>query len=162
MRIITGLFEPNDAFTAVDELLKGGFSVNDLSLVSSAAEMPAFLEGDPEASAAGGVVAGAVVGGAAGALGAWIAPNIPGFETMLAAGLLTTASGSVIGGYLGSLFSVRADGQTKLNVHEALAEGKVLLVVKVDPENPTNPQPVMIENNAEDMEVHDMPAEGMA
>jgi hypothetical protein len=93
MKLITGLFKPTNAFRTVGKLAKTGLTKDELSLVSSAEEMPAFIEGEPADLAATGAAVGAVAGGAAGALGAWVTPAIPGFEAMFASGMLTTAAG---------------------------------------------------------------------
>jgi outer membrane lipoprotein SlyB len=132
MKIVIGLFNPGDMIEAISSLREYGVTYDDMSVISSASDMPEFLESDSEKAAVSGAAAGAAAGGVLGALGAWISPNIPGFESMFAAGLLTTTAGSVIGGYLGSLYSMRADDQTELDIDQELEAGHVLLLVRVN------------------------------
>jgi hypothetical protein len=157
MKIITGLFEPADAFKTLDQLIARGFTREELSLVSSTKDMPDYLEGDPENSAAKGAAIGAVAGGSVGALGAWIAPAIPGFEALFAAGMLTTAAGGVIGAFLGSIFNVRAESQTEIDVHDALANGKYLLVAKVEDGQVEEVAGLFEAGKGFDLEVNDIP-----
>ena len=132
MKIVTALLKPDDTIAAVRRLLNGGIQRESLSLISAAADMPAYLEGDPESGAVQGAAVGAAAGTTMGVLGTTIAAAIPGFESMFVSGLMATAAGGVLGGYLGSLFSVREESQTMMDVHEALEEGDLLLIVKAD------------------------------
>lgn len=159
MKIVTGLFTADDVITAVHRLTENNFSYNDLSLMSSAAEMPDYLEGEPEAAATSGAAVGAVAGGSIGALGTWVASAIPGFESMFVSGLITTAVGGVIGGYLGSLYTVRATSQTKLDIHEELEAGNMLMVVKTDGHNTQTAVTLMTESNGQHIEMHTIPDE---
>lgn len=154
MKIVIGLFRPNDVIAAVRRLRENSFSYDDLSTMSSAAEIPDYLESDAEEAAAGGAATGAVAGGAVGALGTAAVSTIPGFESMFIAGLMTTALGSVIGGYLGSLYGVRAESQTEIDIHEALESGKILLVVKTDNGNTETAVSLLEQSNGEHVEVH--------
>lgn len=156
MKVVTGLFGPNDLIIAVSGLTEERFDYEDLSVLSSASEMPSYLEGDPEDTAVSGAAVGAATGGVLGALGAWVSPSVPGFESMFATGLLTTTAGSVIGGYLGSLYSVRAESQTKLDVHKELEAGNMLLVVRTDEEGASTAASLMEEANGRDVEVHEI------
>ena len=157
MKLITGLFEPTDAFQTIDQLLNRGYTHRNLSLISSAEDIPDLLEGDPEDSAAKGAAIGAVAGGSVGALGAWIMPVIPGFESLAAAGMLTTAAGSVIGAFLGSIFNVRAESQTGIDVHDGLANGKYLLVASVKDDRVEEVAGLFEAGKGFDLEVNDIP-----
>ncbi|MFO7681533.1 MAG: hypothetical protein R6X34_15930 [Chloroflexota bacterium] len=157
MKIVTGLFTPEDAFTTIDYLTDNGFTHSDLSLVSSAKNIPSYLEGDPEESAAAGAMVGGVAGGTLAALGSWVGSTIPGLASMAVAGLLTTAIGGVVGAYLGSLYTVRADTQAEMNVVEALANGKFLLVVNADEMGAETAVSFMSEG--ENVEIHVIPVE---
>jgi outer membrane lipoprotein SlyB len=152
MKIITGLFSPKDINSTIDYLTDNGFTLEDISLVASTSDVPAYLEGDAEESAATGAVAGAVTGGALAALGTWVSSTIPGFESAMIAGLMTTAVGSVIGAYLGSLYTVRANEQTALTIDEELADGKLLLIVRANEINMETAVSLMAKG--EHVEVH--------
>ena len=160
MKVVIGLFEQDDVITAVRRLTNNGFGYDDLSLMSSAAEMPDYLEGEPEESAAGGAALGAAAGGAAGALGSWAASTIPGFQNMFVSGLMATAVGGVIGGYLGSMYTARRESQTKLDVDEALEAGQILLVAKADDEAVAAIAVSQMERSGgQHVEIHTIPAE---
>lgn len=159
MKIITGLFSPEDAVAAIRRLTKQGFNYDDFSMMSSAAEMPDYLEGDPEKSATTGAAAGAAAGSAVGALSSVVASTIPGFETMFVSGLMTTAVGGVVGGYLGSLYNVRAESQTKIDIHEALEAGDILIVVRAQKSNEKTAESIMTNSNGKHIDIHTIPAE---
>ncbi len=159
MKIVTGLFSPEDAVAVIRRLTKQGFNYDDFSMMSSAAEMPDYLEGDPEKSATTGAAAGAAAGGAVGALSSMAVSTIPGFETMFVSGLMTTAVGGVIGGYLGSLYNVRAETQTKIDIHEALESGDILIIVRTDKTNKNSAESIMNKSNGQHIETHTIPAE---
>ena len=78
--------------------------------------------------------------------------TIPGFESMMIAGLMTTAVGGAIGAYLGSLYTVRADEKTALTIDQELADGKLLLLVRADEVNMETAVSLMA--NGEHVEVH--------
>ncbi|MAT98317.1 MAG: hypothetical protein CL608_14325 [Anaerolineaceae bacterium] len=159
MKIVTGLFTPEDAVKAIRRLTKQGFNYDDFSMMSSAEEMPDYLEGDPEDSATSGAAAGAAAGGAVGALGSVVASTIPGFETMFVTGLMTTAVGGVIGGYLGSMYNVRAESQTKIDIHEALEAGDILIVVRANKANVNTAESIMHNSSGKHIETHTIPAQ---
>lgn len=160
MKIVTALFHPDHTIAAVRGLIENGFIYDDLSMMSSISDMPTYLEGEPEETAVTGAAVGAATGGAAGALGSVAASTIPGFETMFVSGLMATAVGTIIGGYLGSLYLVRADTQTEIDVHEALASGQILVVVRCENEDLAETAVTVLENNdGEDIETHTIPKE---
>ena len=159
MKIVTGLFHLDQVITVIRHLRDNGFTYEELSLISSVSEMPAYLEGDPEESATVGAGAGAAVGGTLGAASGVIVSNIPGLEGMLMSGFLTTALGGVIGGYLGSLYSVRAESKTTINIHEALEAGQILLVVQTTDENKDTAVAIMEECNGMEIESHTIATE---
>ena len=75
---------------------------------------------------------------------------------MLAAGFLNTAAGSVIGGFLGSLYKVRAESQTTIDIHEELASGKMLMIVKTDAQGADMARALMEQGEGESIEIHDI------
>ncbi len=159
MKIVTGLFSPEDAVAVIRRLVKEGFSYDDLSMMSSASEMPEYLEGDAEQSATSGAAAGAAAGGTLGAFGSVVASTIPGFETMFVSGLMATAVGGVVGGYLGSMYNTRAETQTKIDIHESLEAGNILIVVRAGENNVKTAESLMDKNNGQHIEIHTIPAE---
>ena len=155
MKIVTGIFAPEDAIEAMHRLTENGFSYDDLSMMSSdTEEVPAYLENEPEKSA----TSGAAAGGSLGVLGAWVASVAPGVELVLVNGLLATAAGSVVGGYLGSLYSVHAKSPTRYEIHEELEAGNYLLLVKVDEASEETAVSVMEQGNGQYIETHTIPA----
>ena len=160
MKIVTGIFAPEDAIEAMHRLTENGFSYDDLSMMSSdTEEVPAYLENEPEKSAASGAAVGAAAGGSLGVLGAWVASVAPGLELVLVNGLLATAAGSVVGGYLGSLYSVHAKSPTRYEIHEELEAGNYLLLVKVDEASEETAVSVMEQGNGQYVETHTIPAD---
>lgn len=157
MKIVTGLFNPSDAMTAVGALTDNGFSHEDISMMSSVSEVPEFLEGEPEESAATGAAVGAVTGGAIGALSAFAVSAIPGFESYFVSGVMATTAGTVLGGYLGSLYTMRADEQTKIDIHEELDKGKILVIVQATEATAEKGHSLMEESNGAHVETHDVP-----
>lgn len=162
MKIVTGIFNPDDVVGTVNSLTQNGFGYEDLSVLSSASEMPSYLEGAAEKSAASGAVAGAVVGSTLGALGTAAASTVPGFEGVFVTGLMTTTLGGVVGGYLGSLYSVRAEEEMEeeieFDVQDALKSGQILLVVKIEEEGEAETAVTLLEqNNGRQIEIHDIP-----
>ncbi len=154
MKVTTGLFSPKNAIKAIRTLIEQGYERDDLSMISSTSEIPEFLEGEQEEAAATGAVVGAVTGGATGALGAAAVSTIPGLENLLISGLMSTTLGSAVGAYLGSLYTVRAESQTELNIHNELGEGKILIVVKLKGEADETAVHVMQEAGGEHVETH--------
>jgi len=159
MKIVLGLFTPKNAVSAIRRLIHDKFDYGDLSMMASATEMPEYLAGKPEKSAASGAAAGAAIGGTVGALGSLVASTIPGFETMSLAGLMTTAAGSVIGSYLGSLYNVRAASQTKIDIHEALESDQILIIVRADKARAKTARSILANSNGQHIETHTIPAE---
>ncbi len=160
LNVVTGLFTPKDAGQVLRQLKINDFSHEDLAIMSSPGEVPAYLEGEPEEAAASGAAVGAAAGSALGALGPLAARAIPGFETMLTAGLMTTTLGGVIGGYLGSLYSVRAESQPGIDIHEELEAGKFLLLVRTHESGEEETAvSLMRANNGDHVEIHTIPTD---
>ena len=158
MKVVTGLFTPENSVSVIRALLNNGYCREDLSIMSTAAQVPDYLAGEPEEAAVHGAALGAVAGGATGALGAVAASGIPGLENVLVSGLMATSIGSVIGAYLGSLYSVRAESQTEIDVHEELGEGKILILARLRNEVDETAVSLMEEKGGEHIEVHQVAA----
>lgn len=159
MRIVAGIYKPEEVTAAIKHLTNSGIPREELSIISSAAEIPIYLEGEAEKSAVSGALLGAVSGGTLGALGSVAVANIPGFETLLVSGVMATALSGVVGAYLGSLYSVRADTQEQIDVHEELAAGRVLLLIKTDAEQADAAKELLEETHGEHLEIYTVPAE---
>ena len=86
MNVVVGLFKPNQLAEAISQLSNSGINRSDLSTVSTAANIPDYLEGEPEKAAAGGAEIGAVTGGAIGAIGSVVLSGIPGMEATAVSG----------------------------------------------------------------------------
>jgi hypothetical protein len=157
MRIVIGLFEPEDVFVAARRLMESSdLTSEDMSLLSSASEMPAEMEGEPEEAAASGATIGAATGSSVGALSTLVASTIPGLEAMFVSGMMATAAGGLIGGYLGSLYSVRAESQTKIDIKDQLAAGQLLLVVKTGESESAKVKSILEANQGEHVEIHEI------
>ncbi|MCL4262034.1 MAG: hypothetical protein KJ069_02415 [Anaerolineae bacterium] len=141
MNVVTGIFTAEEAAAVVNYFTKSGFLPESVAVISSPMEMPAYLDGEPEQAATTGAVTGGVAGGTLGALTILVASTIPAFrampviagsESLVIFGLMTTAVGSVVGGYLGSMYSVRASSEPQINMVELLDTGHVVLVVTTE------------------------------
>lgn len=154
MNIVTGLFKPKDVIKVIRELRQASYDYEDLSLISKVANVPDFIDGEPEESAAQGAAVGAAAGGVIGLLGSFAVSTIPGLESSFVSGLMATSAGSVIGGYLGSIYTVRAESQTHHDVHQALEEGDILLVVHVGSNSVDNTVDLLNQNNGYQVETH--------
>lgn len=169
MNVITGFFAAEEAVAVVNYLTKNGFPPECLSVISSPMEMPAYLEGEPEQAAATGAALGAVAGGTVGVLTTLTASAVPGFQTLSAVmgaeplvvfGLMTTAVGSVVGGYLGSLYSVRADSEPQIDVVKLLESGHIILVVTTEGERKAATAVWLMEQlGGQHIEIHPFPTE---
>jgi hypothetical protein len=160
MKIVTAIYDPDMIESAVDHLTTNHIPRENLSFISSAAEIPTYLEGEPEKSAVSGALLGAVSGGTIGALGSVAVSQIPGFDIpMLVSGLMSTTLSGVVGAYLGSLYSVQADTQEQIDVHEELAAGRVLLLVKTTEEEADAVKELLAEAGGAHSEIHIIPAE---
>lgn len=159
MRIVTALFAPEEVQPAIDHLTTNGIPRDSLSLISAAAEMPPYLEGEPEKSAVSGALLGAVSGGTMGALGSVVVSTLPGFESMLVSGLMATTLSGVVGAYLGSLYSVRADTQEQIDIEQELAAGRILLLIKTTEEEADAAKELLKETHGKHAEIHTIPAD---
>ncbi|MCC6604208.1 MAG: hypothetical protein IT327_13425 [Anaerolineae bacterium] len=160
MRIVTAIFAPQAVEAAIEYLTTNHVPRQSLSLIGSAAELPTYLEGEPEKSAVSGALLGAVSGGTMGALGSVAVSQIPGFDIpMLVSGLMATTLSGVVGAYLGSLYSVQADTEEQINVHEELAAGRVLLLVKTTEDAADAIKELLEETDGAHVEIHTIPTE---
>jgi hypothetical protein len=125
----------SEADQAIHDLLASGFTAKEVGFAMRG--QPAHL-GESEQSEAYGVaavtrtstgaVAGAVVGGALGAISALL---IPGFGPVLLAGMLIMAAGgSLAGGFAGLMSTIQLTEEEKRYYHNELKAGRCLVFVK--------------------------------
>lgn len=162
MKIVTGLYDPDDVISAVRWLTNNDINYTDISVLSSASDTPFFLEGEPEESAVTGAIIGAIVGALIGALAIWLTFIAIQEPMNLLIGSMGAIAGGVLGAYLGSIYRTRATTRPRLHVHDALADGKILLVVKADDNKLDTAVSTMKANRAIEVEVHDIPSEQVA
>jgi hypothetical protein len=125
----------HEADEAINDLLASGFTANEVGFAMRGHESHL---GESEKSAAygqaavtrtsTGAVAGAVVGGALGAISALL---IPGFGPVLLAGILIMAAGGgLAGGFAGLMSTMQLSDEEKLYYHNELEAGRCLVFVK--------------------------------
>jgi hypothetical protein len=133
---LVGVFHNHaDADGAIDDLLANGFSTNDVGFAMRGHD--SHLDESEQSEAYGeaaivrtstGAVAGAVVGGALGAISALL---IPGFGAVLLAGILVMAAGGgLAGGFMGLMSTMQLSDEEKVYYHNELEAGRCLVFVK--------------------------------
>ncbi len=129
MRTVVGLFDTFEhAQTVADDLVRRGFSRNDISIVSNDAAQAHTTDTPAEHthhdSGAEGATTGAVIGTGIGAVAGLAALAIPGIGPVVAAGpLLAALGGAGIGAVTGGLLGGLADAGVPEEHAEIYAEG---------------------------------------
>jgi uncharacterized membrane protein len=137
MHTIIGIFDtPRKAQRAMEMVRGGHLSLEDVSIISRAAEHGVAVEGGDDVSASEGATVGAVWGGVVG-LASLV---IPGVGPIIAGGALATAvasaitgavSGAVVGGVAAALIHFGGISEDEARHYEALIhDGKTLVAVK--------------------------------
>lgn len=160
MKVVTGLFSNQDDAAEAITALKGiGIKQSTLTLISSADKESTYIrelvDEEPRKTAVTGAAAGGVLGSLLGLLGGIFLIPVPGIGPILASGMLTTASGGVLGGFLGSLYALRAESQPEIDIKEALAAGKMLLVVDASSAKSDDIKLVMESHNGQAVAIHE-------
>ncbi len=135
---VVGVFDNHyEADEAISDLLAAGFSRNQIGFAMRGDE--GKLREDEKAAAYGeaavtrtsaGAVAGAVVGGALGAVSSLL---MPGFGPLLLAGILVMAAGGgIAGGFAGLISTMQLSDEEKQYYHRELQAGRCLVFVKAD------------------------------
>lgn len=134
---VISVFEENRAIDkAVSALRQAGVSDESMTLLASAeaAEVAEIVGVEPDNAALEGALAGTGIGGALGALGAVALVALPGIGTILASGLVATLSGSVLGGYLGTLYGMRAETHEVIDMKNQVTPDSIILIVQAQDE----------------------------
>lgn len=164
MKILIGIFEQEQEIeTVVNRLLETEFDQNDLALMThyQAEEVRDVIGEEPTKTAITGTLIGSGIGSTLGLLGSIALLPIPGAGPFLVSGLLTTASSGVLGGYLGSIYAVRAEEQAELELKEALGEDKILLLVQVTSTNEEDARMIMRQFGGGYLKTHEIDSETM-
>jgi hypothetical protein len=133
---LVGVFpSQHEADDAIHDLLASGFTANDVGFAMRGHE--SHLGESEKSEAYGqaaitrtstGALAGAVVGGALGAVSALL---IPGFGPVLLAGILVMAAGGgLAGGFAGLMSTMQLTEEEKIYYHNELEAGRCLVFVK--------------------------------
>src|SRR5262245_477394 len=130
MNTILGVFDdPADARRAVDALRASPLPLDDVSLVTRAAESGAAVANTDDVSAGEGAAIGAVWGGLVG-LAALLIPGVGPFIALgaLGAALTGAVTGAVVGGITAALVDFSGIPAEEARAYESMvAEGKVLV-----------------------------------
>jgi hypothetical protein len=159
MKAVVGIFNPSQAGVARDGLVSSGFRTEDIVEITTIDDMPSYLESEPEKTASWGWLFGIIVGGMLGALGGWLAAYLFNISSVIVSVLMGVAGGAVLGGYLSALYTLRADTQAEMDIHEALGQGKSLVLVQVNDEAVDTTTGIMEQYQSDAVEVYSMPVE---
>lgn len=146
---VISVFEKNRAVDkAVSALRQDGISDESMTLLTSAesAEVAEIVGVEPDNAALQGALAGTGIGGTLGALGAVALVAIPGIGTILASGLVATLSGSVLGGYLGTLYGMRAETHEVIALKNRVTPNSVILIVQAQSEEKAQAYQTLLES----------------
>lgn len=163
MKAVVGFFTTGGTRPAHDALIATGFLPENVTELNAIEEVPDYLEGEPERTASLGWLNGAVLGALIGAVAGWLLfelfnLSLPG--PLLVVFLLVSAgAGAAIGGYLLSIYSVRADTKLDMDIREALSEGKSLLMVHAHDNEVSAVARIMKRQRSEKVETHMIPIE---
>lgn len=169
MSVVTGLFAAEEIAAVESYFTKNGFPPESLSVISSPMEMPAYLEGNPKQAALTGAALGALAGGAMGIITTLVVSALPAFqvipvmmgvEPVFVLGLMFTAVGCIVGGYLGSLYSVRADSNLNIDVVRFLESGHHILVATTEGERKVETAVSLMQQlGGQQIEIHPLSSE---
>lgn len=138
--LVTGLFPSRvSAEHAVDELVRAGFSRNDVSLLMSDQTRGREFIVDKSTKAPEGAATGATVGGVLGAIAAGLAAvgtlTVPGLSLVAAgpimAALTGLGAGAAAGGLTGALVGLGIPEHEAKFLHGEIARGGILVGVYV-------------------------------
>ncbi len=159
MHTIIGIFDtPRQAQRAMEMLRGSHLSLDDVSIISRAAEHGVEVEGGDDVSASQGASIGAVWGGVVG-LASLV---IPGVGPIIAGGALATAvasavtgalTGAVVGGVAAGLIHFGSISEDEARQYESLVHaGKTLVVVKASDEATRHVRRVLTKAGAESVQ----------
>jgi hypothetical protein len=134
-----GVFKDRgQAERAVEELLRAGFTQDQVGVLARHPEQPAGAPPAHATHAAEGGITGVVAGGAfGGILGAVAAGLIPGVGPVIGAGILAAtaggvAAGAAAGGLVGSLVGLAVPEEDARYYQSEFETGRTLVTVKAD------------------------------
>jgi hypothetical protein len=157
MKAVVGIFDAGEAQPARDGLVAGGFRPEDVTEMTAIDDVPAYLVGEPEKTASWGWLVGALVGAVVGAALGWVVMSLYSTQYIVLTVLISAAAGAAIGGYLMALYTVRADTQLDLDIHDALGQGKSLLLVRTKTADVDAAVRLMERYHSEHVEIHPIP-----
>lgn len=134
---VVGVFDSEqEAIAAIDELLKRGYSKNEISVIGKHTDHVTKETGTAvEESAATGAIAGGALGGVTGLLAGAGALAIPGIGPLIAAGpiaasIVGAVSGAGLGGLAGALVGMGIPDDEAEYYENSIKEGKILVLVE--------------------------------
>jgi Heat induced stress protein YflT len=142
---VVGVFDSEqEAIAAIDELLKRGYSKNEISVIGKHVDHVTGETGAAvEESAATGAIAGGALGGVTGLLAGAGALAIPGIGPLIAAGPIATSivgavTGAGLGGLTGALVGMGIPDDEAEYYENSIKEGKILVLVEKRPADHPN------------------------
>lgn len=133
-----GIFESSDQINDAVSALRGAGAADEcLTLLASAeaAEVADIVGAEPDSGVLQGALVGTGIGGALGALGTIALVAVPGVGPILASGIIATLSGSTIGGYLGTLYGMRAETNDIIEMKKSLSKDSIILIAQANDQN---------------------------
>ncbi|MCM3764001.1 general stress protein [Neobacillus niacini] len=134
---VVGVYDTEqEAIAAIDELLKRGYSQNEISVIGKHVNHVTEETGAAvEESAATGAIAGGAIGGVTGLLAGAGALAIPGIGPLIAAGPIATSfvgavTGAGLGGLTGALVGMGIPDEEAEYYENSIKEGKILVLVE--------------------------------
>jgi uncharacterized membrane protein YeaQ/YmgE (transglycosylase-associated protein family) len=156
MQAVIGYFEPRDVEAVRESLVSAGFRAEEILELTTIDEVPEFLEGEPEEAASRGWLFGAIIGGLIGAAGGWLVA-ITFNQSLIFSILMGMAGGAVLGGYLSSLYTLRANTKVGMDIHEALGEDMSLVLVRVADDDVEAATAIMERHHNEGVDAYPIP-----
>ncbi|WP_082692903.1 general stress protein [Bacillus sp. FJAT-29814] len=134
---VVGVYDTEqEAIAAIDQLLKRGYSQNEISVIGKRVDHVTEETGAAvEESAATGAIAGGAIGGVTGLLAGAGALAIPGIGPLIAAGPIATSivglvTGAGLGGLTGALVGMGIPDEEAEYYENSIKEGKILVLVE--------------------------------
>lgn len=152
---VVGIFQNiNLAERAVSQLRSGGFSTEEINIISKGKESDNAQNMGTD-SVMDGTMAGGAIGGIGGLLMSAGALAIPGFGPIIAAGpLAATIAGAVGGGITGGLIDWGIPSDKSEEYNNEIAFGKTLAVIRTDESKIQQAIQILTQNGAMNVETH--------
>jgi len=160
MQTIIGFYDPANLHTARQGLIEAGITPGDILEITSEDDIPDFLEGEPERRASQGWLAGSIIGALIGAVLAvaitYLTYN-PSLLILTLIALVGAGAGAALGGYLFSIYSLRADTEAGMGVRDALGQGQRVLLVRATDADAKIATAVMEHHHSDRIDTYPMP-----